>query len=668
VNYGLNAKLRKSRKESPLLLKRPPEDYVVSRYADGQVASRYGDLEWIWTPYSASGKSSILNFKYWKDSTGVSTGRAEILSDMRWVLHLAISRRPGHRLSYQTLLHYLKCLREIARFCEVRNVSLCDVLSDGMTALRFARACPPNLVRHMAAIVSLLAKLGANEVGFQAIGKRDYTILRIIGREWSAEVKQHPPLPMRIYAHVLKVLTSELNSFASIADNYLRVVRRCSREPLLGRSQSVQFVNAKRLGLARNGWELTMRELLEREGLTEYFVEHGLGFNIHGLSNGLTRAQMIARLTIQAFSGMRDEEVAMLRYDCVHIVHDRGIRHYILTGRTSKGNHGNPKLTRWVTSVDGASAVEVAQRIARECCQLLLERGDVVGELPEFTLFPPTAHFGLAGRVTKRRSVRVAPGKFDFLRSPSLRALLEPAIEDADLRELEQIDLHRAWRGEEDFRVGIPWRLTTHQLRRSLALYAQRSGLVSLPSLRRQLQHITEEMAMYYARGSAFANDFVGQDKNHFGREWQKTQPVSAAISYIQNVLETDEVLFGAYGGWVEKRLKSRDGPVVADREVTIRRFQKGELAYRETILGGCTTTKTCDKLPVEWLNVGCITGCKSLVGHLSKLDRTIAVQTKLVGTLGTSTVEYRSEKHILEVLVDARIRIRKRVGNKKCQ
>ena len=92
----------------------------------------------------------------------------------------------------------------------------------------------------------------------------------------------------------------------------------------------------------------------------------------------------------------------------------------------------------------------------------------------------------------------------------------------------EQIDPHRAWRSEPRFQLGVPWTLTSHQLRRSLALYAQRSGLVSLPSLRRQLQHITEEMSRYYARGSAFANNIIGDNKHHFGHDWQDAQPVSA--------------------------------------------------------------------------------------------------------------------------------------------
>ncbi len=79
----------------------------------------------------------------------------------------------------------------------------------------------------------------------------------------------------------------------------------------------------------------------------------------------------------------------------------------------------------------------------------------------------------------------------------SLHLRLFPIIEEEDIKELEDIDPFRAWHTEPEFAIGKRWPLTTHQLRRSLAVYANASGLVRLSSLRRQLQHITREMSLY---------------------------------------------------------------------------------------------------------------------------------------------------------------------------
>lgn len=165
-------------------------------------------------------------------------------------------------------------------------------------------------------------------------------------------------------------------------------------------------------------------------------------------------------------------------------------------------------------------------------------------------------------------------------------------------------------------------------------------------------------MSRYYARGSAFAKNFIGDDKQHFGNEWQDTQPVSAALSYIANVLLSDDVLFGGHANWMEHRLRGNDGVVAVDRAATIRRFRKGELSYRETFLGGCTNTEECNQIALKWLDVDCLAGCRNMVGNLTKLNRVIAAQTRLVESLDSNSVEFKAEKADLDVLVATRNKV----------
>jgi hypothetical protein len=117
----------------------------------------------------------------------------------------------------------------------------------------------------------------------------------------------------------------------------------------------------------------------------------------------------------------------------------------------------------------------------------------------------------------------------------------------------------------------------------------------------------------------------------------------------------TDETLFGVHPHWIKNRLRDTDGFVIFDRDITLKRFQKGELAYRETILGGCVKIGDCDKNPLDILHVECLTShCKNLVGNQKKLERVIAAQTHWVEKLSkadpTST-EYRHEHSNLTTL-----------------
>ena len=207
---------------------------------------------------------------------------------------------------------------------------------------------------------------------------------------------------------------------------------------------------------------------------------------------------------------MRSDEVSSLPLECLTITTRQGRQYYVVSGTTTKLNNGHAKRAKWVTNAEGAHAIQLAQTIAKFIARTI-GATDIQSSIP---LFLSTVNLRLGNGQSRGKTL--IPSKFDLKKSAHLRTRLQLPITAADLSELERIDPHRAWRSEEKFKIGHPWVLTSHQLRRSLALYAQRSGLVSLPSLRRQLQHITEDMARYYAKGSAFARDFIGEDKKHF--------------------------------------------------------------------------------------------------------------------------------------------------------
>lgn len=172
-------------------------------------------------------------------------------------------------------------------------------------------------------------------------------------------------------------------------------------------------------------------------------------------------------------------------------------------------------------------------------------------------------------------------------------------------------------------------------------------------------------MSRYYAKGSAFAKNFIGDDKGHFGLEWQSTQTESSALGYILNVLMSDDVLFGGHANWVQQRLKKPDGIILMDRSLTLKRFKNGEIAYRETILGGCTNAGTCDKVAVRWLHTTCVAdNCKNLVGNMRKLDLVIAAQQKMIDRLDKSSTEYHTENQDLQTLINAREHAKSFRGN----
>lgn len=181
--------------------------------------------------------------------------------------------------------------------------------------------------------------------------------------------------------------------------------------------------------------------------------------------------------------------------------------------------------------------------------------------------------------------------------------------------------------------------------------------MVSLPSLRRQLQHLTNEMSRYYARGSLFATNFIGDNQDHFGMEWQETAQLSSGLAYLRDMFSSTTRLFGGHAKWLDHRLKTQDGHSLMDRAATLKRFKNGELSYKETPLGGCTKVGPCKDLGLRFIDVECLSGCENLVVKLPKLDRVIAGQQALVSQLDPTTIAWRMESTDLNALVAARDR-----------
>lgn len=642
----------------------PPDDFVVSRRRDGTVASIYGELTWDLSAYHPEGSPYTFNFAYW-DSGGITPAREKISRDVRYILFLLMWVREGPPLSLGTLLNYLTVVKAMAQYAEDVSCQIRDLLAEDQRLQSFIETrCSGWATQALGSLLPSLAYLGSKQLGFDIVGDKQLQAIRRLGQKYRTTLKQHAPIPTRIYSQIITQLHQELSEWEPVAKEMLSILRTCGKYSLMERSISKKDAQAKNLEISNA--HLPHLTKIASKDCVEYFAAKSRHLNLKSLSALICEIQTASKLTIQTFTGMRDDEALSLPYHCLETTIANGKTHYIVLGRTTKLNNGRVKRTRWVTNHDGYRAIKLAQQIADAIYAVYgISARKAVTRTNDHPLFVSVGYLALAGQSVKPEGNRFRSGSIFLDRMKGLRARLEPVIEETDILELEQIDPHRAWRSEEKFQVGKPWLFTSHQLRRSLALYAQRSGLVSLPSLRRQLQHITIEMSRYYGKGSAFAKDFIGDDKEHFGVEWQKTQPESAALSYLLNVLLSNDILFGGHANWMEHRLKDSNGVVLADREATLRRFKKGEIGYKETPIGGCAHIGECNQSAINWLHVDCLReNCRNLVGNLTKLERVIAAQAKMVSALDQDTIEYRTEMADLEMLVatrDAVLQQRKR-------
>ncbi len=136
----------------------------------------------------------------------------------------------------------------------------------------------------------------------------------------------------------------------------------------------------------------------------------------------------------------------------------------------------------------------------------------------------------------------------------------------------------------DEFSVGMIWPLAWHQLRRTGAVNMQASGLVSDASLQFQLKHVTRVMSLYY-----------GQNYSHVRLEEK------AHTLYVRTMYETlgREFQQLANDRFVSPHGEKRKTEIVrlispTDAKKMLELAKKGSVAYRQILLGVCTSREPC--------------------------------------------------------------------------
>lgn len=635
---------------------RLPLDHIICRDIEGN--SHYvGEFIWPWSAYTKDQRKLDLHFYYWRQRRGPRPSNSIEVSEEREgrirELQFLMTRQLyyGNENSPRTLLSRLHTLNHLARFAEARSCTIHDVLTDTSLLDACTRSIPDVYISYWRGWIELLRQLDPKmQLGFTVAASTQWSDLERRARDLRNKQRQHALLPTRIYGELINNLAAEIEDIEWHAPRLLAALREAR----------VEHAQSKR---TKRGRVCLGRALIARYGLEDYLGRRGFNLRrraLAALSGAVTEIFVVCKLQIHVFSGMRHDEARTLPYHCmVTNKGRRGRTHALIAGVTTKLNKGRSLRTRWVTTDhEGFRAVRLAQRFATviyESLELTPSKADARKD--EHPLFPAVEYLPWNARRIRRnaRRARVQPAILKLASAKqSLQARLFPIIEDADIAELEEIDPFRAWRDEPKFAIGRRWPLSTHQLRRSLAVYANASGLVSLSSLRRQLQHITREMALYYGRGSTFCNNFIASDpegyKNHVALEWQDGEDEAMMLAFTRDVLTSKEPMFGGAGNFYQRQ-KER-GEVMTRQDVE-KSMKAGLLSYTPSPLGGCTKTGGCEKRKgLALIDISCATdGCKNLVGKHSKIIRVIQLKRAALAHVTQGSIDALIEKEELEAL-----------------
>ena len=585
-----------------------PNSFILSRMSSGATLSKFGDDDWDFSPYLPNCDCK-LNFKSWLENACEDDFLfCQIRTEMKKIMFALLYIKAGKSI-IKSIEQRHTILRQFAAIAYRNGCTLQQLFSDDAYIAKVQDAyvgVSYQKAIHIKAFLSdcfsiqqrhpLLIPAFSTYKPIEYLAKLA-TQLRLQSGKIGPQTKL---IPSRIYINLINSLAENINEFNQNAPALLKWFQRTQRDATFA-LMPVEFGRAKHATSFADA-----RDLL---GLTELFENNQIRKHAN-LTGYITIIQGMAKLWIHLFTGMRDNEVNQLSYDCYQTVQSNEHVVHVLMGYTSKLHGGGNKSTYWITFEDIQFGVNAAQSIG-EIYALLNPHYDLSNPA-EYPLFPT-----LYSQKHRHKNNQNIEHETDFISNFSGAPTRTQSnfnqylnrisasfgdglrIAESDLAELEAFDGFRNWREEKDCQIGEYWNTCTHQFRRSLAVYGARSGIIGLGALSVQYKHLTEAMTLYYRNNAVFAPNILASDsQKEFIQELEYQRLVYSYMQFDEGVINSSSRLLGGAGTYLQLQ-KDREQllKVFPNRDETIKRMKKGEIAYKLSLFGACTNPDSCEKI-----------------------------------------------------------------------
>lgn len=628
-------------------------EFVISRNLDGTILSRYQDDVWDSRVYGAP---SSTNFdSWWKtDVRGPMDDLARTLTDeikqIYWLSQFESTTNAGHTRGRSYLAGLMTILRALAKMAYLFDIRLADahLSAQFQVALRSSIA---NLESGFTSPVPLTGLL--NDLAYwQSVDNIEIAVPRLVPEAELSNVKQlllkirkrlefnkkqTPLIPTRILGKLIGGSLEQLKAAEPFLPKLQDFIRAIYEDPCLYIDKRSDYrSNMKRVKRLYpdqdfaewseiNGRCVSKVDTLARFGLVECWAEHSIE-HLDDLRDHISHLQSQCIFVIHAFTGMRVSEVKVMPFHPLAHPEVKGVGKLpILISHLKKfaENENYSRPMPWATSSEGVYAVEIAQMLAH----LHWYRNRPADEE-----IPRNLPLWVACRINRPNpkqhyAVPIGDALFGTPRYRSTTESLGLVIEQSDLDELVAFDAFSEWDEASEFAVGKFWPLTSHQFRRSVAVYSSRSGMVSLPTLKTQYKHLSAAMTALYSENSSFAINFLIDEHGKpienasVMSSFQDSLRFNTSLRFHEQVIESHSRTYGPRGTEIQRaKDKGKVPKIFESREATEKAIKQGKFSYKDTSVGGCTLKGVCPHFGVDVV-LPCTSGCADAVLKAEKLE-----------------------------------------------
>jgi len=577
----------------------PPRNWVCIEDREGNAVSRWGDPVWHLHPWI--GKDETFGFG---DGPQRNSRSPQIDSANADILRLLVTWRiwgPRGVKSAPTLVDgFAQPIRKIIALCSKHKILASDLSRYPALIEEVARSMAPST---FASVVAELDRLrdARQFLGFELLDQGGIQHLKAAQPDHNTEQTEY--IPPRIWTYLVMRLMQCLDDYlvhqqrieACFAFCVTAYEKNGVEEDRIGKTRSkrqpFQIPERGRTGkrsgntflgpFADTAQRFGIRDVLER------WVGGPAGIcGIKGFTSYLNLIHYAGLTDVLSFTLMRVEEGVSIRRNCL-VWHDDAVygRIPLIQAATTKTDPDENAL--WVTSPSVEPAIRVLVSVARmrfSCIGEWTDAGNpyLISHTVEPWSRPKKAELGLRPTVRPLNEVvSMFPKLFDF-------AQLTITEDDLKIARVVTPTLNR-----DLFKVGTPWHLAWHQLRRTGAVNMFASGGISDSSMQLQMKHLTRLMPLYYGRGNTSLHLNEGTRILLVNEQYEAMGRQLAAV-------QTDRFV-SPYGDDHKKKLLApvSEDPVKLISEDDALFYEKAarqhHLSFRRTVLGGCMKNGPCD-------------------------------------------------------------------------
>lgn len=268
-----------------------------------------------------------------------------------------------------------------------------------------------------------------------------------------------------------------------------------------------------------------------------------------------------------AFTGMRRSELYALHEDSFKTLRLKEQVFYSLQSMHSKMTPAVPEKAEWLTSPVTRKAIELAATLTHNMrIQLMLSNDRADNER--------ASSIWLVQRIkSKKPNIYAGASFFDHYKALVKEA--DAIVSEQDYEEFKLLNPNLNINAyKQKIVIGEPWALTTHQFRRTFAVFGKRYNLLSDVAIKQQYKHIYLPMSQWYSEGGVAAkikHVKVDSELNNLLQEVDK----EVTTQLLHQWYNSNDKLYGKKGI-----------DVVKDRENTAVKYSSWDALYAQVSAG----------------------------------------------------------------------------------